>query len=175
MDQKRFDTSGFVQERAHVLDADRSMVFGPAAKPGEPAVMTRLVMLGMREQGTAELAELAARRLGLVPRVLPDDATPAQVVAACAEEATVVVPPLASLRDAGVRDALRACKVYHVMVNPARFAAERGLAGEAGEEFCREAMELDALCLSVMQHPLADGKTPAEMLENVLETLGIRP
>lgn len=173
MSRERFDTTGFIQERADVAEASRTMVFGTAARETTTAPAARLVVLGMREQGADTLASLAAARLGLEARVLAETASPRDIIKACAGEGFVLVPPMASLRDASVCEALRACRVFYLMVNPARIAASKGLSGESAEMFCREAMELDALGMCVMQHPIADGKTPAEMLETVLESLGI--
>lgn len=173
MSRERFDTTGFMQQRADVADAERTMVFGPGGRGTTAAPVARLAVLGMREQGTEALASLAASRLGLEARILAETAASQDVIDACSGEGFVLVPPLTSLRDASVCAALRACKVFHLMVNPARIAASKGLSGESAEAFCREAMELDALGMCVMQHPIADGKTPDEMLENVLESLGI--
>jgi len=80
MSRERFDTTGFMQQRADVADAERTMVFGPGGRGTTAAPVARLVVLGMREQGTEALAGLAASRLGLEARILAETAASQDVM-----------------------------------------------------------------------------------------------
>lgn len=174
MSVKQFDTSGFTKERAEIEEAGKEMVFGRAGAECSACVPSRIALLGIPASGVGELGKLVAERLGMELRLLEEASTAEEVSAHCAAEGVILVPPLAILSDASVREALRTqCRVFFIMVNPARIAASLGLSGEAGEAFCREAMAYEGHCLETMHLLLPDGHTPKQMLFNVLEGLGL--
>lgn len=175
-DKERFDTSGFIMRRQDVGDADAVMTVARGGRrPSFDPAAERIVILGLPGSGRKRLAELLAERFGMQAATPDDDAAPELVTELCCRTGLVLAAPVSAVRD----DKLRAClrdgaRVFYMMTNPVRLAAELGLSGEPGERFCREALELETLCMGVLHFLLPDGRTPEQLVVNVCENLGVR-
>jgi|GEM_PF-1614578 len=175
-EKDRFDTTGFVMRKQEVGEADAVMTVSRAGRraPFDPAA-ERIVILGLPGSGRRRLAELVAERFGMQAAAPEDDAAPEVVTELCCRTGLVLAAPVSAVRD----DALRAClrdgaRVFYMMANPVRLANELGLSGETGEKFCREALELETLCMGVLHFLLPDGRSPEQLVDNVCENLGVR-
>ncbi|HEU6438081.1 MAG TPA: hypothetical protein VE028_11575 [Nitratidesulfovibrio sp.] len=173
--KEKFDTSGFVMRKQEVGEADTVMTISRAGRrpPFDPAA-ERIVILGLPGSGRRQLAELVARRFGMQSAAPDDDAGPDVVTELCCRTGLVLAAPVSAVRDEALRACLRdGARVFYMMTNPVRLAAELGLSGETGEKFCREALELETLCMGVLHFLLPDGRTPEQLVDNVCENLGV--
>ncbi len=173
--KEKFDTSGFVMRKQEVGDADTVMTVSRAGRraPFDPAA-ERIVILGLPGSGRRQLAELVAGRFGMQSAAPADDAGPDVVTELCCRTGLVLAAPVSAVRDEALRACLRdGARVFYMMTNPVRLAAELGLSGETGERFCREALELETLCMGVLHFLLPDGRTPEQLVVNVCENLGV--
>ncbi|MEG6505793.1 hypothetical protein [Nitratidesulfovibrio sp. 1201_IL3209] len=171
----RFDTSGFVMRKQEVGEADAAMTVSRAGRrPSFDPAAERIVILGLPGSGRRRLAELVAERFGMQAAAPEDDAAPGVVTELCCRTGLVLAAPVSAVRDEQLRACLRdGARVFYMMTNPVRLAAELGLSGEAGEKFCRDALELETLCMGVLHFLLPDGRSPEQLVVNVCENLGV--
>lgn len=182
----KFSTEGFIQDKIEVEDPNAVRVFGKSAPvaPFSPQE-GRIIFIGLPGSGRLELAERVAARLNMKV-VAPETDTPSgsgqpidsveALDAACADKGIVFVLPHTALRSEAIRTALREKgKVFYLMAEVLRMAYRLNKMTEPEREaISAEFVELEPLCMMTLHYILQAWKEPEEIVDNVLEMLGIQ-
>ncbi len=172
-----FSTDGFIQEKIRVEEPDASRTFGKSARPAafSPASGS-IVLIGLPGSGRRELANALSVRLGM------GIAAPEEVNAAMfapggiyAEPGRIVVLPCEALREESVRVAVhKAGTVFYLMAEVLRMAHRLGKTSDADREALSALfVEMEPLCMQTLHYILQAWKEPEDLVENVLEMLGL--
>lgn len=172
----KFSTDTFIKDRIEIDDAGASVVFGKPRGIDTFSPQTgRIIFIGMPGSGRLELAERVAARLGM--RVIaPESINSVQELdALCADTGTVLIIPCEALRNESIRTALREKgKVFYLMAEVLRMAYRLNQTSEAEKEAISALfVEMEPLCMMSLHYILQAWKEPEDVVDNVLEMLGL--
>ncbi len=172
----KFSTDDFIMEKIDIDNPEDRMVFGaPKQQERFQPDSGRIIFIGMPGSGRLELAERVAKRLGMRMLAPESIASVAELETLCAKPGVVLVVPCDALRNEPVRAALRDNgKVFYLMAEVLRMAHRLNQTSEPEREAISALfVEMEPLCMMTLHFILQAWKEPEEIVDNVLEMLGL--
>lgn len=169
-------TENFIQDKAEVLDADATMTFGQKTELDTFSTKDgMLFLIGFSGSKRRQLADILASKLGMSVQAPEAISSLAELKKLCENTGSIIVVPQSAIRIDEVRNAL--CehgKVFYLMTELLHLAHNLGLDAEQGrEQIGSDFIELEPHMLASLHFILHGWKEPEDLVENVLEPLGL--
>jgi len=169
-------TDHFIQEKAEVQEADATMTFSKKTQL-ETFSTTEgiLFFIGFTGSSRIKLAKLLSARLDMKVQAPEAIVSVADLTTLCKTKGSIIIVPQSAIRIEEVRNALSSYgKVFYLMTELLHIAHNLGLnADEAREQISPDFIELEPHMLASLHYILHGWKEPEELVENVLEPLGL--
>ncbi|OBQ51610.1 hypothetical protein [Halodesulfovibrio spirochaetisodalis] len=169
-------TDHFIQKKTEVQNADATMTFGKKTELDTFSTQDGILFLiGFTGSKRNELAALLADRLTMTVQTPDTLDSMADLEALCAHKGSIIVVPQSAMRDDEIRSSLREQgKVFYLMTELLHLAQNLGLDAEQGrEQIGADFIELEPHMLASLHFILHGWKEPEDLVENVLEPLGL--
>ncbi|SIN70068.1 hypothetical protein [Halodesulfovibrio marinisediminis] len=169
-------TDHFIQEKVEVVDASATMTFGKKTELDRFSTKNGIIFLiGFTGSKRHQLADILAAKLEMSIQAPEAISSVAELQKICEHSGSIVVVPQAAIRIDEVRNALREHgKVFYLMTELLHLAHNLGLDAEQGrEQIGSDFIELEPQMLASLHFILHGWKEPEDLVENVLEPLGL--
>ena len=169
-------TDHFLKDKAEVEEADATMTFSGKTELDTFSTENDIIFLtGFTGSKRHTLAELLSEKLNMSVQA-PDEIPSLDALQTlCQQKGSVIVVPQSAIRNEDVRNALRSHgKVFYLMTELLHLAHNLGLNAEQGRETLgADFSELEPHMLASLHFILQGWKEPEDLIENVLEPLGL--
>lgn len=168
-------TDHFIKDKAEVEEADATMTFSGKTELDTFSPEGGIIFLiGFTGSKRHTLAELLSDKLNMSVQA-PDEIPSLDALQTLCQQKGAIVVPQAALRNKDVRNALRNHgKVFYLMTELLHLAHNLGLDAEQGRETLgADFSELEPHMLASLHFILHGWKEPEDLIENVLEPLGL--
>lgn len=169
-------TDHFIQEKAEVQDADATITFGKKTPLARFTPQDGNILLtGFTGSKRNELASLLSKKLGMNVITPEKIESLEELVTLCAPKGQIIIIPQSAMRNSSVCNALREHgKVFYLMTELLHLAHNTGLTPEQGrEQMGQDFIDLEPHMLASLHFILHGWKEPDELVESVLEPLGL--
>lgn len=169
-------TDHFIQEKAEVQEAEATITFG------KKTALTRftpqdgnILLTGFTGSKRNELAELLSKKLEMEVVAPEKIESLDELKTLCAKKGQIIIVPQSTMRISTVCNALREHgKVFYLMTELLHLAHNAGLTPEQGrEQMGQDFIDLEPQMLASLHFILHGWKEPEELVESVLEPLGL--
>lgn len=169
-------TDHFIQDKAEVKDADATITFGKKTELESFSTKESILFLiGFDGSKRHELADILASKLKMSVQAPGAISSLDELKELCKNTGSIIVIPQSAMRHDEIRNALREYgKVFYLMTELLHLAHNLGLDAEQGrEQIGSDFIELEPHMLASLHFILHGWKEPEDLVENVLEPLGL--